>query len=517
MRCAPRTLLGRLVLVQIVHGALIVLAFAWIAEYTHTRFHYKATQTQARDWASHVLSRHPELRTMETEWADGSNTVAVLAEIERDIPGATFYLLDEKGDIVAASVNPKLIRETALDMASVRTWFEGTQAFPLWLADPLQPDQQRVFSAAVVKTEPTLYLLMILQGPDVGGLLVAHTDFLLSDSMKLATAVMVPALATATGLFFMILQPIGRIRRTLAGLARTGLEAEVVDNEPVRQAQYSELDQVSRDVDAMARRIADLLQRLKDDDRNLRDLYAALSHDLRTPLMIIKNGLDRLGPVCSPGPPAEMEVTLRSLSAQVRSLERMLDEQFELANLQRSDYCIQAERFPIAELVQDVVDKFAARAAEHGVTVRFERNKQADVLLVEADVMLIERVLDNLIDNAIRHAVDATEVRLEVCSAGDRAEVYVLDNGRGLPSNVVHRLEGGSRVGIHDLDIGRPSGGLGLRVVHRIVELHRGMLLIEHCRPYGTRIGFRLQCVAPLRFSSTPATEKTNPDSLRHI
>ncbi len=498
MRWVPRSLLGRLVLIQIVHGALIVFAFAWLAEYTHTRFHYKATQTQAREWASHVLSRHPELRNVETERADGSNTAAVLAQIERDVPGATFYLVDENGGIVAASADPERIRESALDMASISTWFEGTRAFPLMVADPLQPDQQRVFSAAIVKTEPTLYLLMILHGPDVRGLLVAHTDFLLSDSMKLATAVMVPALATAIGLLFMILQPIGRIRKTLAELARTGLAAEVVDNEPVPQARYSELDQVSRDVDAMARRIADLLRRLKDDDRNLRDLYADLSHDLRTPLMIVKNSLDGLGQVGSNSPSAEVKATLRSMSAQVHSLERMLDEQFELANLQRSDYCIQAEPFPIAELVQDVADKFAARAAEHGVAVRFERDIQANELFAEADVMLIERVLDNLIDNAIRHAAGATEVRLEVRAAEDRIEVHVGDNGCGLPSNVAQRLEGDTLVTEHDADTGRPGGGLGLRVVRRIVELHRGILLVDRCRPSGTRIGFRLRCVGRL-------------------
>jgi len=483
-----------LILIQIVYGVLIVVASAWLAEYTHTRFHYGAMQTQAREWAAHVLLRNPELRTVTGDSAGGGDAANSLARLGQNFPGATFYVVDEEGRILSASVTQDRLRESTLDMAPVRAWLAGTSALPLMVADPLQPDQRRVFSAAVVReAAPTLYLLMVLEGPDVDGLLMVHADFILSDSMKLAAAVTVPALATTIGLLFMILRPIRRIRRTLAGMARTELESDIRVIESASPERRSELDQVSRDVDAMARKISDLLRRLKDDDRSLRDLYAALSHDLRTPLMVVKYNLDAFGPTGSSLPPADAEVILRSTSAQVRSLERMLEEQFELANLQRSDYCIQAEPFPVNELVREVVAKFAVRAAEHGVTVTFEPDLSSAEEIVEADVMLIERVLDNLIGNAIRHAKGASAVVVETRVAADWVEVFVADDGCGLPAHVAERLDGRSNAGSHGAGAGNPGSGLGLRVVARILELHRGVLVAARGSSGGTRIGFRLR------------------------
>lgn len=494
MRVVPRSLFGRLILIQIVYGVLIVVASAWLAEYTHTRFHYGAMQTQAREWAAHVLLRNPELRTVTGDSAGGGDAANSLARLGQNFPGATFYVVDEEGRILSASVTQDRLRESTLDMAPVRAWLAGTSALPLMVADPLQPDQRRVFSAAVVReAAPTLYLLMVLEGPDVDGLLMVHADFILSDSMKLAAAVTVPALATTIGLLFMILRPIRRIRRTLAGMARTELESDIRVIESASPERRSELDQVSRDVDAMARKISDLLRRLKDDDRSLRDLYAALSHDLRTPLMVVKYNLDAFGPTGSSLPPADAEVILRSTSAQVRSLERMLEEQFELANLQRSDYCIQAEPFPVNELVREVVAKFAVRAAEHGVTVTFEPDLSSAEEIVEADVMLIERVLDNLIGNAIRHAKGASAVVVETRVAADWVEVFVADDGCGLPAHVAERLDGRSNAGSHGAGAGNPGSGLGLRVVARILELHRGVLVAARGSSGGTRIGFRLR------------------------
>jgi len=133
------------------------------------------------------------------------------------------------------------------------------------------------------------------------------------------------------------------------------------------------------------------------------------------------------------------------------------------------------------------------RAAEHGVTVTFEPDLSSAEEIVEADVMLIERVLDNLIGNAIRHAKGASAVVVETRVAADWVEVFVADDGCGLPAHVAERLDGRSNAGSHGAGAGNPGSGLGLRVVARILELHRGVLVAARGSSGGTRIGFRLR------------------------
>lgn len=481
----PKSLFGRLVVAQIAYGAIVVLAFALIAEYTHGRFHYKATQHQARDWATRHVASHPVLK------GDAGTMDAALVRLGDGHPGIEPYLIGDDGRILAASVSRDRIRRPVFDMATVRAWLDGSGGLPMMVADPVQPERRRIFSAAPLGDGGRKYLVLLLQVPDTEGFLAAYTGFLLSDSLKLALGVMLPALATAVLLLFMILKPIRRIKRTLSSLERKQLDLGVRDIVIGPRRPVSELDQVSCDVEAMARKIADLLQRFKDDESSLRELFATLSHDLRTPLAIVKGTLGSLTTRTSSHPDGEIRALVRGAVMQVQYLERMLDKQFELANLQRPDYGIEEEPVYIADLIHDVVLKFAARANAHALDLKFIGDPLAN-FRVSADVMLIERVLDNLIDNAIRHAKGATRVMLEVHAAPDDVQVCVWDDGPGLPQALEAWLQGQTLTRPPRSRTDTSGSGLGFRIVLRILELHSSRLIVSRADRRGTCLSFRL-------------------------
>lgn len=495
MRLVPNSLFGRLVLAQVAYGMIVVVAFALIAELTHSRFHYKATQQQARDWATQIVARHPVLTELPTFTAHDVQAIdAALAHIGASNPGASFYLVAaDDGAIVAASLGREQIRAPTVDLAPVRALLEQRAALPVMIEDPVEPGTWRIFSAARLegRGQPPSYLLMLLQGPDTRGFLAAYrSDFLVSDSLILATGVTVPALATAVLVLFMIVRPIRRIRSTLASLEKSygpqGGDSRGGGND----RGIPEMERLSRDVDAMAHKIAELLQRLQDDDRSRRALFANLSHDLRSPLTVIGACLDALATADGTLSGVPSRELIDRAAAQVRYLARLVDSQFELANLQRPEYRPHSEPLFIAELVHDVVAKFISQARARDLALMIEgAPSEARVL---ADAVLIERALDNLIDNAIRHAQHATRVTITLRELAHEIEISVRDDGIGLPPAFCDWLDGRTSAIPDEVRSATRRSGLGLAIVRRIVELHGSRLVLEACGGGGVCLSFRL-------------------------
>lgn len=495
MRVVPNSLFGRLVLAQVAYGVIVVVAFALIAELTHSRFHYKATQRQARDWAAQIVARHHVIAELPTFTAHDVQAIeTALAHIGASNPGAAFYLVAaDDGAIAAASLAREQIRTPTVDLAPVRALLEQRAALPVMIEDPVEPGMWRIFSAVRLegREQPPAYLLMLLQGPDTRGFLAAYrSDFLVSDSLVLATGVTVPALATAVLLLFMIVRPIRRIRSTLASLERShgpqGGDSGGGDND----RGIPELERLSRDVDAMAHKIVELLQRLQDDDRSRRELFANLSHDLRSPLTVIGACLDALATADGKLSDVPSRELIDRAATQVRFLAGLVESQFELANLQRPDYRPHPEPLFIAELVHDVVAKFIDRARKRKLELVME-GAPSEVRVL-ADAILIERALDNLIDNAIRHAQGATRVTIALRELAHDIEVRVSDDGIGLPPAFGDWLDGRTSALPDDVRSATSRSGLGLAIVRRIVELHGSRLVLEACGGGGVCLSFRL-------------------------
>jgi signal transduction histidine kinase len=127
----------------------------------------------------------------------------------------------------------------------------------------------------------------------------------------------------------------------------------------------------------------------------------------------------------------------------------------------------------IAELVQDVMQKFQLRARQAGITLEWQ--PPDGQIFVNADFALTERVLNNLIVNALDHVGSDGEVRLDVTQQGDQAAVAVADNGQGITADdLPHIFEPFYRS--HAAGFGSGHAGLGLAIARRMVELQGGRI-----------------------------------------
>jgi signal transduction histidine kinase len=225
----------------------------------------------------------------------------------------------------------------------------------------------------------------------------------------------------------------------------------------------------------MGGRISDQWRELTRQDQQRRDLVANISHDLRTPLTSLHGYLETLRLKDATLDPAERRRYLDIALAQSRKVGRLAQELFELARLESGLVRLEPETFSLPELVQDVIQKFelAAEARQQRLTTDIPR----ELPPVRADLGLIERVLTNLLDNAIRHSPPGGSIELRLGVAQDRVQVQVSDSGAGIPE----ALRAGLFTRASALNRGPgESGGLGLVIVQRILQLHHSEIrLVE--------------------------------------
>ena len=152
----------------------------------------------------------------------------------------------------------------------------------------------------------------------------------------------------------------------------------------------------------------------------------------------------------------------------------------------------QVEVFPLAELVQDVVMQCGPEAERREITLRAVL-PEAGGAPVQADIGLIERVLSNLLDNALHYTPPGGTVEVRLASADGVARVEVADTGVGIPPDQLpHVFDRFYRASAARTRENGDGAGLGLAIAQRIVDLHGGTIGVESAVGEGTRFAFTL-------------------------
>lgn len=222
-----------------------------------------------------------------------------------------------------------------------------------------------------------------------------------------------------------------------------------------------------------------------------RELLANLSHDLRTPLASLQGYLELLLLQHERLAPAEARNYLETAARQGERLSRLVVDLFDLARLEAEDLRADTEPLPPAELVQDLLQKHAAEARRRGL--RLAGPGPAPLPQVRADIALIERLVDQLMHNALRHTPPGGEVGIALEPEAARVRFTVHDTGSGIAAEdlpgLFERYHRAARVGgPHD----GGHGGLGLAIARRIAQLHGSGLSVDSAPQQGTRVSFTL-------------------------
>ena len=193
--------------------------------------------------------------------------------------------------------------------------------------------------------------------------------------------------------------------------------------------------------------------------------------------------------------PVEREEYLEIALRQSERLGKLVDELFELTKLDAREVEPCMERFRIAELVQDNVQRFQLEAGRKGVLLSADFDP--DLPPVVADVGLMERALENLIENALRFTAEGGSVTVELRQAPGRLVVRVIDPGCGIPEEDLPQIF--DRYYRSRFNAASSSGGagLGLAITRRILELHDSEIEVERRPGEGTVFSFSLALAPP--------------------
>ena len=221
-----------------------------------------------------------------------------------------------------------------------------------------------------------------------------------------------------------------------------------------------------------------------------RELIADISHDLRTPLVAMRGYLELLVSRGAALAPEDRQRYAEIALRQSDHLASLIDDLFELAKLDWKGVTLEHEAFAIAELASDVIQKFALASAAR--KVRMAVVADAGLPPVDGDLRLMERALENLIGNALRHTPDEGAVEVRLGAAPDGVQVQVSDTGRGIPADELPFVFDRHYRGVESRASGAAGAGLGLAIAKRVVELHGGSLRVESQPAKGTCFIFDL-------------------------
>src|SRR5712691_1742126 len=478
----PKTLYAKLAAVLLALFCVIGGIYVALTMLTTRLYIDEVNQKLNRTLAATLAREKPLMKNGQIDRAMLHQVFDALMAVNPDIE---IYLLDPQGKILAFSAPPGRVKRSSISLEPILKFIGGGR-LPIKGDDPRDPARQKIFSA--VPLSGGGYLYVILGGEEYDSVVQQlRGSYILQLSAVAAVAAVVFALVAALLLFNALTRRLRTLAQSMETFKRSDFSADVRLPE-YRPAGGDEVDRLTQTFEEMSARIILQVNKLKEIDLLRRELIANVSHDLRTPLASLQGYLDTLllkeGQLTS----EEQRRFLETASRHSERLGKLVAELFELAKLDAQVTPIRVEPFSMAELVQDVVMKFQLRAEQAGVTLKAEVTPELP--LVSGDIALMERVLENLLDNAIRYTPTGGRVIVSIVRQDGKLSVRVSDTGRGIAEeNLPYIFDRFYRGDTADRDGG---AGLGLAIAKRILELHGSSLEAQSRVNVGTTFVFQV-------------------------
>jgi signal transduction histidine kinase len=326
-----------------------------------------------------------------------------------------------------------------------------------------------------------LLLGMVLAG--------ARAMFISGHDLSLLLTMLTFAAILSVGFGLLYAMPLSsRIERVRAGTQR--IAGGELGSE-VKVEGHDEVAGLAADFNRMARALEEAAERERETEKSRRDLVAAVSHDLRTPLASTRALIEALADGVADDP----ERYLSSASRELEHLSRLVDDLFELARIDAGVLELTLEEASLHDMISDTISSFHPQAERKGVRLAGEILDDVDPVL--ANPPKLQRVLHNLVSNALRHTPPDGTVTLRAAPEGEVARIEVSDTGEGIPAEdlprVFDRSFRGEQSRTRSEKEDAPGAGLGLAIARGLVEAHGGTMDVQSEPGHGSRFYFTLK------------------------
>lgn len=510
-----KTLFTKLTAVLLALLCLIGLLYIGLSFFSTRMYVQEVNQKLNHTLAQHLVSEKILIEGGHVNQAALEDLFQMLMVIN---PSIEIYLLDAHGRILACSAPLSKLHRKHVALPPLKAFLSGTDTLPILGDDPQDSARQKVFSVAPIPIKAATQRILsgpvggsgladdqLREGPVAGYLYVVlggkaydsaaqmlQGSYILRLSTWMIAASVAFALLAGLLLFKFLTRKLTRLTEAMESFKRTDfLEPAAISEVKLLTVQEGdEIDRLGAAFNEMAQRIQHQMQCLQETDALRRELVANVSHDLRTPITSLQGYLETLLLKETHLSPEQKRSYLEIALRHSERLGKLVTELFELAKLDAQITPLNPEPFSIGELVQDVVQEFQLTARQKGVYLDLEIHKELE--FVCADIGLMQRVLENLIENALHYTPTGGRVTVSVSCQDNAIAVKIADTGCGIPdADLPHIFDRFYRVEKAREDHSE-GAGLGLAIAKRILDLHGITIQVESQIDEGTTFSFQL-------------------------
>lgn len=493
----PKSLYRQILLVLIVCFFAVFLLLIYLIPKISQSYQQEIMQNMHGHVAGYVvdhylLSENGELKLEEAK-SVFHNLMILGANFE-------FYILDLQGEIKAFSAEPNKVVRERVNLTPIREYLntDGDIA-PILGDDPRQTARQKVFSVAPIMDGDNLkgYLYVVI-GSQIYDTAAAQVFGSSQLQWGFWGALIGLAFCLFMGLFLTRLstRPLRTLTRAVDANKNsilTGFEEAIAPLPEPRSNVFpvsEEVATLTQSFNALIGKMAEQFADLKNLHELRRELVAHISHDLRSPLASLMGYLEtwqiQKNNLSSEQSNQYVGIALRN----AKKMNNLIEQLFELAHLESGDVKVDIEPFSIAELAQDVLQKFALTAEKK--QVQLQVTPQETHILVMGDVEKLERVLSNLVDNALRHTQVGGTITIRLSEQGHLVAVEVNDTGIGMARNELSRIFDAHYKAENSVRGNTSNAGLGLAITKKLLALHDCSIQVSSEQGKGTSFKFAL-------------------------
>jgi len=395
-------------------------------------------------------------------------------ELSKEL-GLQITILDDTGQLLASSTTAPAANNRYAEQPEIR------DALKYGFGQSTQLDEQtgRILKHVAVKVERSGRPLGVVRLSVPLAELQLEVQLIYRVVLLGAAAAIVLGVIAAYFLSRRISSPIRQMQRTAERIARGDL------SQRISIKSQDELGELAKALNTMADELQQKMQHLERMNRIRTDFVANVSHELKTPLTLIKGYVETLEDRALEDP-VKVRRFVRIIREHADRLGNIVEDLLTLSELEQSHGRIQKQPFDLKKLIEDVILGFghAIEDKHH----RLEIIAQGDNFEISADRDKIEQLFVNLIDNAIKYTNEHGQITIRLDGRAEEICVSVQDNGIGIPRKDLDRVfERFYRV---DKARSRRLGGtgLGLGIAKHIVLAHHGDIRLESQLGRGTTV-----------------------------
>ena len=409
---------------------LVFVLFAAITLYISIRSaqNYSVEVNQKLNWD---LAKNT-VDVIKPQFKNGEVNKEVVPEIMHSMmvinPSVEVYLLNPEGKIMSYVAPEKVVKLDKVPLSPILRFIKDKKHHLILGDDPRNPGEKKTFSAAEVIDNNVLtgYIYIVLASQEyVSAAQMVIGSYILGLSIRSIIIILIVSAIVGLLAIWLITKKLSVITEGIKQFQSGNLNARI----PVKN--NNELDTIGLVFNEMAQTIARNIEELEETDEFRKELISNVSHDLRTPVASIQGYAETLILKKDSIQPDEQSKYLEIIYTSCIKLKNLVSELFELSKLQTNQIRLKPEPFSVAELVSDVANKYRILSQKKGVSINTFMPK--DLPMVEADLLLIDRVLQNLVDNAIKFCHDGDTINIDIRpDLPGKVKISITDSGVGI-------------------------------------------------------------------------------------